>query len=557
MNVDDMVTLREDLTTYYATMHENMEEAAAFYHSEYTQMIVDYSAGKVSDFKPYKLPDAKTKTDILVDQTMSIGRVVNCEPWAESQKVKALAEKLKKWGQATLDESERHWSFNFVRDMTKQLILYGMTARKLLWNQDVWPDKPTTDDEMENAKYENKRKRAFPFYIATVNPINLKIDPSMEAPQFVIEEFERPAIMVKQLHPEWDMGKYNPMDMVKWWEFWTADEFCYFVENTPVGDIRENFMGFLPYEIGYSGFGEASPAAGPEYRAIGLVQAAMDSIRHKSELMTAIQYYIMSYAYGIPTVVEPPAQDFTIPQLGLVGVIPKHYEYENKLPPPLNQEAWRVLSFFDNAIDEATANPVLQGQRPGNARSGYDQAVSVSNARMRLVGPVNTTENILGKTLDQMGKLIHDQCDGPVTIGSTTVTPGDFEAEPYFTVRFEGETPEERDRRYQVGLSVWGKLSEDTIIRDFFGKDPVHEMEQKAVEQVLVSPTIQQSIANGAIKKFGFDRFIQGEEEAQAVQKRESARMPNRPITRQMQRLDQMGQPRPLGSPQEEPQYAE
>lgn len=566
MDIAQLIKLKGQLTRYYSKMHANMKQCAKYYNQEFTFK-------KWQSIESYKPATARNKVDVATDHIVAIGPTVVVNPWGKSAEVKEVAGRLERWGKAELARMERATSVNPRRAIIKQGILYGMSCLKgPLFVATEMPGRPkllglSAEKRKEAEKeYETKRGQVYPFRCRAVNPQNLLIDPAMDNPQFVIEFYKRKAMTIKALWPQWNQGNIDDFTDVDWWEYWTPTEYCFMAGTSaqgsgPVTDgIEENWLGFMPYQVGFSGLGEEAPDGDPAYRAVGLVYPILSGIKAETRSKTAMLAFLEAAAYGRPTINKQADGSLKLGVApGEIQVIPDHFNYRNELPPNVNPDVYRVQAMIEADINAATFSAVMEGERPAGVSSGYYGAILVGQARVRLEGNVNAAENMLGKYLTNYGPLIRDVVQERVTIAgyidnsisSETVGPDDFKSNPQFFVRFEGKTPEEKDRRFRLGIEalVANALSWETVAKDFFGVDPVDERQKILVQEVLKDPNIRAAMASAAVKAFGMEKYLEMVKEAQQVPagQPEEGRLPVS-TGRKLQRLGPPGMPTELGS---------
>ena len=573
MDIEQLQKLKKELVFHYGEMHRRLALAATYYNGEFT-------VATWKDVTPYRPATAKNKVDVTTDHVMAIGRTVDCPAWGESERAKLLAGKLTRFGEGVMTQLERHSGGNQVRGAVKHLFLYGMSDIKgPVFIKEHWPKKPKLlglrGDERKEAiqKYEERRSRAWPFETKIVNPLELLVDPDMDNPQFVIEAYKRKAMQIRRNWPKWDKKHvYDDMADVEWWEYWDDRQYCLMAGNEPVTDgFEPNWLGYNPHHIAYSGLGEHSPNGGPEYKVVGIVYPSISAFDAEAELKTATTTHVKLETYGERVFESPPAEDVKLATApGEGSVVPEHYHMRIERPVPLNPDALKMIGMVGEDIDTATASPMLEGDKPTGIASGFLGAIFVGQARVRMEGPTSNTSLQLGNYLNHCGQLVRDVIEEPVTVRGTmsggslseTVKPEDFDDDPQFVVKFDGKTPEERDRRFELGMKAQAAnaLSWETIAEDFYGVDPSEERLKMLQEEVLKDPQLRKIMAVAAMHKFGMDKFR--EMLGGAAKLKESGEQPQGPQApsptepgRQMQRLDNLSMPRELGSPQEQTNY--
>ncbi len=520
-NLNELRQVKTDLQMYYNAMHKRMAICDLYYRGEYT---VD----TYKDFQPHIPATAKRKVDKLINHIMSNGRVVKCPPWGESEKVKDTSGRVERFGQGYIDAIERVSRFNPVLGALRHDVLYGMFCLKgPLFIPHLWPQEPVLlgkrGDERKNLleKYERDRARAFPFLTSVVNPQAILLDPSVDNPEFVFEERLRKAREIKRIWPEWNQGRYTDLADVVWTEYWTKNEYCYLVDDVPVfkDEFKPNGPGFLPYQIGFAGYGEESPMDGPEYQAVGLIYPLISSFNSEAEIKTAVKYFLKVASYGRRRIVEQPMDDLQIGNSpGEIDVVPKRYEMEVEDPPQISADAWRHLSAIKDDVDDGTLPSGMEGRPSVGVDSGKHEAILLGQTRTGMAPIISSVEKVLANHLNNLGVLVADVIGEPVSINGylsggqsvETVKPEDFKDHPIFTVRFDGKTPEETDRRKMLGVQLLQAraLPWEKICTDYFDEDPVEMRRLFIKEEILQDPRVKEALAAGTIKKYQLVKYI-------------------------------------------------
>ncbi len=538
-----------------------------------------YKIRKQKGIDAYKPATAKRKVDVATDQIMSIGKRVIVPEWGQSQKAKEQAGILQRFGQAFID----HRSFIApFRNSIKHGAAYGMYCLQgPIYLEDKYPKEPsyiglTAEEKKEKRdEYENAQGKAFPWGIYAINPGCIFPAPSdCNKSDFFVKKIARKAGELKGKYPDIKkLLEYDDEADINWREWWTKKEYCYLIENYPVDDIKENWMGYIPFEIGYGGLGFETSDGDPAERAVGLIYHSMSAFRAEAQLKTDLLHYVHEFAYGKPRIVIPPGPDFKpSSSVGEVGVVGKEYEFQIDRPPPLNAEVWHAISMLESDVDKQTFSAVMEGRNPiGSApSSGYDRALMNAADRINLVGLVASFEGSLGSILEHVGKCVRDVIGEPVSawgykdndVIGETVKPEYFNSNPIFEVKLDGKSPEEIDQRMQLGVGLWGKgaISWETMCKDFLGRDPEQERNRILIEQVMFkNPQIQQAMAAKAAQIYGIEQQIEMAQDVQKIQ--EKMPQQNEPLQwappqmegmRTQQRMGPMGQPTQMNTPLEQ-----
>jgi len=441
-----------------------------------------------------------------------------------------------------------------------------------------WPERPNTfglrGEKLKQAEddYEDRRARAWPFKVWALNPQCALPDPSGNGP--FVKKLRRKAGIIRKVYP--NVGKrldeYKDNDDVEWMEFWTDEEYCYLAGGVPVlpGEIAENWLGYIPFEVGYSGLGFESADGDPAAKAVGLIYHNIDMFKGEGRLKTALMGIVETLSVGgRKRVVKPPGPDYQEGNIHETSVIPTEYGYTVDTPPQVGADIYNVIRMVGEDIDKQTYSGVMEGRNPIGAAptSGYDRALMTSQDRINLAGLVASMEGSLSNIVKHAGVLVRDVIKEPVTVygyqtNSTvneTVKPSYFDNNPLFKVKIDGKSPEEIDQRVSIGLELWqkGAISWETFTKEYRGADVAQERNRILIEKAINNnPEIQAVLADNAIKVFGLDDAMAKIKEAGRLQEQANRSKQNgmdwatpRPqLGNKMQKMGAMGNPMPLNS---------
>ncbi len=489
-------------------------------------VLTDYyeqrmSLGKMpKDIEVYRSPKLRSQVDTAVDHIMALGERVTVPYWSEAEDEKTKAARFERFGAATLQWINQH--FRTKRNCIKHGILYGMFARKgPIYLPRLAPTKvkgEKASDYQEKIKdFEKELEITFPFYFKAVHPRNIYFDTS-DPPQYMIEFFSRTATSFKQTWPEWGMGKTLPYDIVEGWEFWSPDQRAFFIADENILDVP-NVYGFIPYSLGFAGFGVESSEGKIEDLVVSMVAPALAAYKMESRMKTAISAGLEYGVYGRPTVSMPPGDDLKIANPpGEVSVIPDVYKFRNEALPQVTPDAYRWLGLIDR--DEQTIMPdVMGGLWQQGEMSGYGQGMRIGQARPRLEALKVDWENTSAAMLDRLLLLIKNVVREPVGLFAVlpegkniqTIRPNEINPRlHHFSVKLDAESPEDRDRRIMLGLRLLMSkaLSWETVCKEYFNIEPTQERQRMLVETALMSPLIQQAIAIEAVQDAGMHQVL-------------------------------------------------
>ncbi len=577
MLVEDILKLKREMESFHGRRIANQREYVKYYHRE-------YKIKKHKGIEAYKPGTPANKIAEASDHIASLGMRVEVPPWGKSQKIIEAAGRIQRFDENWWQQVPRGAAIPQFRAAIKDTLLMGMHVFKLIGDVEGYPTEPETlglkgeKRKQAELEFEEAQARAFPFVLRVPNPMNVLPEPTGR-PSFVIEKRGRTAWEVKQMWPEYadQVPSVSDSASLEWWEWWTEEEFCYFIGEQPFGKgVQANPFGFLSYTIGYSGYGEESEDGAPERLSVGLLDTALGAFKAQARNRTARLELLELGVYGHLTVDMPPGEDFAVASdLGQVSVMPQlKYNPRHVMPPPIHPEALRIDDMLSQDIHDSTVQPVMGG---GDIRepSGYARALKEGNARVRLEGPVSSLEASAAAVTEHVHCLIKDYIKGRVSAwwfrspepSSESVGPEDFKTYPMVVVKMDGKSDDAREQMFMMGLRALAAhaLSWETVCRDFFMKDPADERLKMDIEAALADPgVIAQDVAIAA-QIYGIEREktaleaqtkLMAKEPLQVVPQAtqtpqvvsQAWQAPQVQEGRKLQRLGPLGRPRVLGS---------
>jgi len=439
----EITRLKTSLEDHFANVRNNYEIYTQYYEQ-------DVKIGKMpADIEIYKPPTAREDVNAAVSHIMSLGQTVTVPYWSETEEAKKQANMLEAFGNAFLQMLDKRFS-NLRRNCIKNGILYGVFCRKgPLYLPRIRPE------GIEDKEWQRSLESTFPFHFRSVHPKNVMwIDD-----EFVVEEFTRKAIQVKANWPEWEMGKKEPFDDVKWWEFWSPDQRVYFADSDLVSN-EKNEYGFIPYDFGYGGFGKDSPEGKPEDMIVSMIAPLLSSYKMEYRTKTAV-FAGAEYDVYDRLVASRPLEDWerlaTAPgELSYVeaGVI-------NTLKAPrVSENAYNILAVLDQ--DQQKVVPQIFHGLGTKYESGYGQAQRLMHTSVSLLtGLIAEWEKSASNMLDRVIELVANVVEEPVGIlgnfprekSMKTIKPGDLNpSSQHFFVTLDAKTPEEKEHRWRLGM---------------------------------------------------------------------------------------------------------
>lgn len=523
---DEVMKIKTELEGYYQALYAQYDLLTNAYNQK---MDLGNMPSNVELYKP---PTARKHIDSAVDHLMGLGQDVNVMVWSESKESKEISTDLRMFAEGVLQWLDRNFRMSIRRSCFKNGFLLGMFVLKgPLYIPRIKPD------EQDNDQFEASLKSTFPIAAKSVPPRNILMAPG-DPPSFIIEQYVRKAITIKELWgEEWDgkdaSGKiYEDMDDVIWWEYWSAEEKKFCVADKPILE-QVNPYGFIPYEIGYGGFGLDSWDGKPEDFVVSMIASALSTYRIEARSKTALADGLAYGVWGRPSVDNHEGVVWADAP-GELSTMPKTAGFQYLAPPQATPDIYRMIDITKN--DQETVSPsTLQGKQKGI--SGYQDAISIGQGRLQYDGLKSQWETAISRTLDKILSLAVNVIQEPIGInglftGKFKVQTIDYKkitpAIMHYDVKLDAETLEQKSQRLMLGARFASMnpdtsvLSRQTICEDFMGKDWNVEEERMGVEAIMRDPNIKMGMAMETMKSWGMNEVLKMLQQGQGQQQRQS-----------------------------------
>jgi len=524
---------------YYAKLHKQFGLQSDWYNQ--TMSLGTMRPG-VTKYTP---PTARAIVDSTVDYLMGLGHTAHIPLWSNDQADAAVKERLERFAYAFLQWIEKTYRINIRRTCIKNCMLHGMMVQKgplYLSSSRLKPERETGEREPDYKVrvdvWEKSLDRTFPFSFRDVSPKNIFLDPS-DPPGYVIERYTRTVSSIKAAWPEWvntsDLPDFTTRE---WWEFWSPEQRQFFIANgagrrvdgstavlsedvdkaTGFAPI-ENIHGFIPYEVGYAGFGLNSPEGKPEHVIAGILDPILSALKIEARLKTTLVHGIMKQVFGKPTLDMKPGDDFKdTEEPGDYSIIPTIYNYRNEAPPAASTDAYRMLSMVGDDAQQAVPRP-FQGQGGRGITSGYQEAIRIGQFRPKLEGTKSAWESLVSRSLDKVLHLVKYVVKEPIGLlgnfpeGKAVVTIKPSEIKPdlqRYYIELDAESPEQKERRMRLGAELWamGSITAKRRDEDFYDYPHLEESKQMLIERALAHPNIQAAITQEAMTDAGMKLLL-------------------------------------------------
>jgi len=495
---DEIIKIYSALEDEFGTLLGNVSTV-----NEYYDQTV--SLGKMPpDIEIYKPPSATEDVNSAVGHIMSLGQTCTVPRYSKSEKEETIRSGLEEFGKAFMAMLDKMFNGYRQRCLKSGVLHGGFISKGPIYI-------PRIDDGSEDFK--KSLEYTFPFHFDCLHPNNVV----WVKDELVIESYKRKVIDILKKYPDFKTDK-EPLDEVDWMEYWSADQTVYFVDKVPV--LNEDFgYGFIPYQVCPAGFGKDSDSNKPEDLFISMIWPALSSYKMEYRTKTAAFANFEYNAYDRLVLNRPLEQNERIASApGEYSVLGKDTEARNLQAQKNNPDLWGALNVVEND-QEKVAPGILHGTGQ-KYESGYGQASRIKQATMTLLpGLINTWENAMSRNLDNLIHLIKYVVDEPVGIigniakekSVRTIKPEQLNPlTQHFYVTMDAKTPEEKERRWRLGMESWatGSISLRTLHEDFYDINHDTEFEYMLIEKAFRDPRILSVITEAAMKDHAMSQLL-------------------------------------------------
>jgi len=477
------------------------------------------------DVTLYKPPTATEDVHSAVAEIQSLGYKVVVPYWDKSQETQESAAKLERFCENFLTLRDKRYKY-LSNNLLKSGVICGVFISKgpLYLSEDRLKDnvqsaRPSLKDK---GKWEYYLQTTFPFTFRFVHPLNCV----WVTDELVIETMKRRVMDIQAKYP-WYKSDKDPMADVDWWEYHSNTQIMYVADGEVVEDM-DNQYGFIPYEIGYSGFGFESEEDKKEDAIVSMLDpnlsAYMQEYRSKTAVFAAQEYDVYdkvvfrrplrawekwSYSPGEPSYIEKDAG-------------PEYAKARTASP-----DLYRGIQII-NEDQEKTVPKILHGGGQ-KYESGYGQMTRYQAAKLALLTSLKANyENACANELEKAFYVIANVVQEPVGImGNIPESPGIITIDPKKDVNLDNARvfvkmmPDEAEQNIQkekhyAELWAMGFYSKQTCHKEL-GKDYIEERERWLLEQILLNPRVRDVLTMEAMENAKVKMWMQElDESAQA-----------------------------------------
>lgn len=536
-NTTDLKNLARELKGMYAAL-----ETAVRWDDKFYKLDFDALLGLPDEYEDQGvvLPTAREVVDTAAAHIEPQFRRVTVPRRNTEDSGTEQAVKLRTFYEALLTYFERRTSPTPYRDAAKHLALHGMGCFKLLYDRTKAPKAPTqgsdeSDDEFRQRKadWEVNRTWVMPFTLTVPHPMNVMPDPWHDSPEWVIEKQKMKVGQLLATYPDWrNPLNRRPTTDIEVWEYWDnfkriiiADGKTVFAddEGNPE-EFREHDFGVHPYIFGASGLGHVDAERNPEFIYVGMLRFIYDVLMSESRQYSVADIVLKADAWPERVAEGENAselgEDFEI-KPGTVKVLPDGVKINTLKHELVDSMVFNFLGLSSNIISQATAPRVLTGGRVPGTASGFDQQITLSQARIRYKPLATAMEKMLTELCMKAGIMMEKLKVPPITLSVGVqedefmkVGGSDWKGHRGVVVQINVLEPEDELRKHQdiisrVAAGVTPRIEAMKEIHP--NRDPQKIYRQQIKEEItrVILPMLAQGIAMEAIQELQLDQLIE------------------------------------------------
>lgn len=542
--VREIVAIYYDLKTLYQPWKAQQEEDQKFY-----DLLYRVSASDMPDaFDQIRPPSATTIVDLAADHSAGNFPRLHVPRRKETAEAQDQSTIMEKAGTGFWYRNFASAPRNVMRAWAQSGALRGAIAGSLLYDPDVWPDKPlpsryggSDSDAYKEAlaDVEALRKSAWPFKLDYIDPHDVYPDPGTEGQEFIIHAFERNAYEVKRAWPTWDytipggVGPLKPQDKVLFIAYGDPAYRSYIIGGVGAsadtgralidaqdGVVKHGY-GFNPFFFTSGGFG--SPFGSPEQKYRGILTNAKDLLSAEARLMTHIDAVAAQQAFPWVVIAQGVKPNMV---LGGVTVVPTGTKVQDavmELRPQIPiQELAQELRLIRDAIQRATIPDALGSEPSKSEESGYLRSLKIGTGRAHIRALSGALEKTVEWATSGFYRLVENKVKAPVSVWGkgmdteqefVTLAPKDVKGhyEVYASVVPSLPTDESVDIANGLKLYSIGAVPIRDVLETYAGRENAEELlRERLGEDVLKSPPMMQQLIADTMKGGGVTNVTGG-----------------------------------------------
>lgn len=433
-------------TAHYAKLHSDMEMSETFERMEYGSLLT----GLIDGYAPKIPPTAPVAVQTLVDHVLLGKRPKVTARFPSgvhriSEKEKEHLELLEGWVLGAMAKVDRNLSESPRRDFVSQTANPGMGT--LVYTLDIaaYPQRPKRAEHHNNSQwrrvlreYERERDAAFPIDIRSAPPTTILPDPAHEPPHWFMEVRKRQKREFAEI--PWLEGTtpYAEGKLKHGWRgqqieveeliYCSKDWYAIYLNEKPVltdtghdadGDgVAPNPTGKLWYKRAVNGLGKNDRDNRPEYKIIGLLRWAWDTLLMEAEAINQVNMIRGNMASGSWVVSHPDGaeaakrmmRDNPI-RIGDITYKDGQLTIDQLTLPVLHPAVLDTLSIVQSLVDLALGASILRGISSGAGDAAAKYRTMLAEARLKFAATRESSQQAEEGMWTDILEMIRDNAE--------------------------------------------------------------------------------------------------------------------------------------------------
>jgi hypothetical protein len=377
-----------------------------------------------------------------------------------------------------------------------------------------------------------KTDSSVPLTFTAPDPLNIYCDPyDAILPSRVVKCFSMKKMLAKSMSP--NAIVYG--GMCEYLAFWNEDERYFEIGKSPLtNDVEPNYLGFVPFVHGYSGFGKKSPDGDPSTLAVGRLRKIRGRLKEECEIESRVDSIIGLFANPIREIhqTDPNDRGADLKNLEEQMIAPGYnlvtpYGFESRLytPEVASAQLFQHLYQIRQALG-AEIPPIMQGQAAADA-TGRLADIQYEHASTKYIRLIHNLEICLAELLGMALRILELTPKAlPLTVKATTIVKGETitteetinkeDINGYYDCRVElnPEKDIQSDREVMLGRTLykeqmigWKKMLMDYMhMTEDEADDTIADA--LAEQAVASSPILAQMRIQEAMEQIGATKYL-------------------------------------------------
>lgn len=539
----DIFELYRMAVAHYSKLHSDMEMSETFERMEYGSLLT----GLIDGYSPKVPPTAPIAVNTLVDHVLLGERpevTLGFPPGVHrlTEKEKEHLELIEGWVSGAMAKVDRNLTESPRRDFVSQTANPGQGTLVYKVDPDLYPQRIKRNKGESTSKwnkrwreYERERDTAFPIDIRSAPPTTIFVDPAHEPPHWFIEVRKRQRREFSEIpwlegtHP-YEHGKIKygwrgQQIEVEELIYCSKDWYATYLNEKPIltasehaadlDGVAPNPTGKLWYKRAVNGLGKNDRDNRPEYKVIGLLRWAWDTLLMEAEAINQVNMMRGHMASGSWVVSHPEGAETAKKMLrdnpvriGDITFKDSQLILDQLTLPVLHPAVLDTLSIVQNLVDLALGASILRGiGTTGDAAAKY--RTMLSEARLKFAATRESCQQAEEGMWTDILEMIRDNPerfkDGISVYGSVkgqskflTLKPDMIPNGFILHIKYQPTTAEEKAFLMEQGLQLLkaGPNGGPAIsMAEFLGKYASVEDPQRAMKDMAKDQIRQQLIA--------------------------------------------------------------